>query len=1691
MPIDKLTPRQLDADSDSKLVKKTAMLDALNLYSGDTGGSGGDGDMGVLKNIKGNRKVTEAEALPNDARVIGKVEDKKTSLVYLFVYSETAAEQGVWAYDPLGRLPNSETNSLRLIYKSAQFNFPQDGFVKGDIVYSNARTEGVAAAFGELGVDFDKDTLIYFTDNTNEPRKINAYRALLANGSAIHGEEDIYAEADFITACPKTPIKPISFFFRADTSKPTNNFLGVPGFQFAYQNIYKDGIESAISCYSDIAFPPSVINQGASPNPNHEAVNECVLTIPSQGPEIESVRIVARQGNTGSFLVVDEIDNTPGDLEYSFYNDRIVTGVSTDEVNKQFDSVPRKAQGQTTSSNRMMYGNYLDGFDNVQTSCTATLTYSERPQDFVDFNIKVRPSIGVHQDQVQSTATTRKSAGFFLDCRHLPSSISAGGNFEVKLSFSPDRNWHLYNCDGSYHQSHQVGFLKQVNPNVLFDSVNEEDLYRITSPEEAGSVHLIDNDFSCWGAVLVNEDSSGVDSASNMWAPQFTPALNSQNFSSVQSDPFAVKIGSSAGSPLILAGGAITFSVKFTVNQDIDDNFPIAVGSFLESAFSGGDGGNAAFSITESKLESSYDINLGLGDGDKIKQDYVGKSNSDSKSRLIMPVGGKSQLSGAPHGHVIINKATPVFGLEVAKNEQIGPGDEFNSRPFGTASFVFKLKSIGDDPEVHTCLRSAFNFVPDGESPLPSYIGGPSQSSLEGYPLDWLVITKATLSDPDFDDISSFFADNGYPAVVNPDNNEIAYSPEEVFGVWAFSPQVDVTTVGGTVLDPIVTIEPSEYNIPVFQQYWVNQIGYIADPNSIFDPEVPGICLMDGEGGPGGGVSRGGGGNPYDDIKLFDQGSVLCTPLLVPDNEGEGDGLPNVAYGTQDQTTFFRGRIDFKTTMLSNGVDNQTALPLIVKEINENEGYDSTMPYPVPFKEDDGDALDASSVNFKPLQSFVEVLSSAFNFDIETDFSRTFKSNANHDFGVVYYDERGRHGFVNHLKTVFVPDYSSQGRAEHTDEDVLEGGRVSVKLRLDHAPPEWAHYYKIVYAKNTSVKDFVQYTSGGAFASEIQQEVVPEHGNIYVSLNYLQGHSLSYVSSFGARTPEGGLNFYKFEEGDKLIVISAFNGEEREFYNKYELEVVGQVKLGEDDNPLSNDPEENQMGDFVIVRNNPDAVGFTYTEVLSGSDRWGDNCIIELRSPFKEIDLDKRLYYEIGDTYDVVIGNESSDFPGQRLHGSNPITLNKGDVWFRRIPLNVRDQPNFNDLITQNDGEDTDPTPNFKSYYLESNTATDLFRADSSLIGRPNAILEDALETIREATITYSDPSNPESKKVNYSSFNNSLANFKDLSEKHGSINYISDQSDSILAIQENKVSRIPVNRSLLADVKGSSSIIASRNILGEVIHYPGESGCDNDPSSVADIEDAVFFANKSLGKIYRFDINGGVKAVSDLQVASLFRNMFKDALADVPDNQHVRVIGGYDPVKEEYLITVVSLEDKTTTGVEVTEQPSGTVAPTGTEDTDEGGGGGPAPDEEDGDGGGGEDDDGDAVALNGISILDLVQEFLARPDNTKFAALAEQMTLAQFNELRSQASNSVVLADVNSDGAVAVTDLLDLLAAYELDYDEGDKLKDPAAGTLQSVYCEGTSQWGVYADGSGGTYNQIIEENSLQCGYTPPQSFE
>jgi hypothetical protein len=205
-----------------------------------------------------------------------------------------------------------------------------------------------------------------------------------------------------------------------------------------------------------------VLNRGAAQSSNILAHNLCVLTIPSAGPEIESIRILARYGNTANFFEIDEVSNIESSTAnwnttnrtYKFYNDRVASGVSPLEVDKTFDNLPRKAQAQTAISNRLVYGNYLEGYDNVATNCSSEVIYNQRPQDFLDLVLRVNPSIE------PTEFGDNKCTGFQIDTTEMPSSISAGTTINVVVEYSPDKSFHIYQAqviENSYHQSRQMG----------------------------------------------------------------------------------------------------------------------------------------------------------------------------------------------------------------------------------------------------------------------------------------------------------------------------------------------------------------------------------------------------------------------------------------------------------------------------------------------------------------------------------------------------------------------------------------------------------------------------------------------------------------------------------------------------------------------------------------------------------------------------------------------------------------------------------------------------------------------------------------------------------------------------------------------------------------------------------------------------------------------------------------------------------------------------------------------------------------------------------------------------------------------------------------------------------------------------------------------------------------------------------
>ena len=279
---------------------------------------------------------------------------------------------------------------------------------------------------------------------------------------------------------------------------------------------------------------------------------------------------------------------------------------------------------------------------------------------------------------------------------------------------------------------------------------------------------------------------------------------------------------------------------------------------------------------------------------------------------------------------------------------------------------------------------------------------------------------------------------------------------------------------------------------------------------------------------------------------------------------------------------------------------------------------------------------------------------------------------------------------------------------------------------------------------------------------------------------------------------------------------------------------------------------------------------------------WRRLCIVELYSPSKKRDAEERVFYETSKVYNVV------EVGGVMVHESDiesvlaEITLNDGDVYFRRVAVNYNgitdDSGEFTQfgLIEENNANELKASPNFKSTYLESETFTDMFGgADVYSFGKLKTIAPNAKEIRRDASIKYSDKNSQSSSLLRFTSFNDPKFPFKDMPNENGSIQSLIDSDDSVFCIQEDKCSAIPVERSLLADTLGTENLIASIEVLGKERVFSGNYGTDHQESVVL-ADNGIYFASETNYEVYRFHPANGLEVISDQGMRSFFKDLFR-----------------------------------------------------------------------------------------------------------------------------------------------------------------------------------------------------------------------
>lgn len=470
MPIDKMIPRFLVSDEDERLLKEGAMTDALNVTISEDG----DGSEGVLKNVKGTTAITGATLGIGDdeVKVIGQVSDSQLGYIYFFVATD---EADVHTHDAIYRV-NTNTNATQLVFKNTWLNFNENGFVKADVLNADIARDG------------NVSSILYFTDNDNPPRKVNVNRAI--NGEYVGFTN---SQLDLAISCIKPASTfPPTFNFETDSNYSNNNFKSNP-FQFATQIIYKDGEESAISTYSTLAVTPAsfyTMIEESGYGVDSLSNNVCVIkhNVPGDYPEVDKIRLLGRLGNDGNFFVIDDIDpnsNLQRDIfgslvnvydknssTYRFYNDRIGSLVEVTEVDKLYDNVPLKAQGQSLVSNRLMFSNYTEGRPNHSVRCAIDPVYSE--------SITGNETFVSTSDYANMFAWVEADFKLTIDLEgsnsiNSTTTIPAGSSLRIKFDFSP--NFTVSRTDG-YLISYEASALieTQSGSEYTYGSVRSQEI---------------------------------------------------------------------------------------------------------------------------------------------------------------------------------------------------------------------------------------------------------------------------------------------------------------------------------------------------------------------------------------------------------------------------------------------------------------------------------------------------------------------------------------------------------------------------------------------------------------------------------------------------------------------------------------------------------------------------------------------------------------------------------------------------------------------------------------------------------------------------------------------------------------------------------------------------------------------------------------------------------------------------------------------------------------------------------------------------------------------------------------------------------------------------------------------------------------------------------------------------------------
>ena len=374
---------RMNKSVDERLVPPGEYVDAVNVRLGSTETT----EIGAVENSKGNSLIAEIKyqnlPLSDNARTIGCFEDGMNETLYWFIHDDNNS--------------NSSTNVVDMI---VSFNTNTNA-----IVYHVVSVSVLNFSFKYLITGVSKiENLLFFTDDLNPPRFINVTRdyELPQSGLDVLEEEDIsvivkppgFEDYDASTQLAPLGTPHVELIKLPGTDEEDENYMKTRFLSFAYRYRYADGQYSATSLFSEPAFEPGQFEFSLQNYWNEGMANEynaCNVTFSTGSKRVKEVQVLYKDSSSNVIYVIQRFvksDEGWPDNDFktiTFSNSEIYTTLGSDELLRLYDNVPHTAKAQTIQGNRLMYGNYVDGYN--------VTAVEGGPDIFIDYKAQAESSV--------------------------------------------------------------------------------------------------------------------------------------------------------------------------------------------------------------------------------------------------------------------------------------------------------------------------------------------------------------------------------------------------------------------------------------------------------------------------------------------------------------------------------------------------------------------------------------------------------------------------------------------------------------------------------------------------------------------------------------------------------------------------------------------------------------------------------------------------------------------------------------------------------------------------------------------------------------------------------------------------------------------------------------------------------------------------------------------------------------------------------------------------------------------------------------------------------------------------------------------------------------------------------------------------------------------------------------------------